>query len=289
MSNVSYIVSTDLDGTLLDHHDYSWHAAQAALELCHKRQIPVIINTSKAASEVVTILGDLGFSAPFIVENGSALIIPRDIINNVDCLMREELRASMIDDHVIITFGTERDRILEFINLMRDTKGWCFEGFSDWSIEQISQKTGLSLDNAQRASFKKYSEPFVWNDTQANLVEFKKCVAEAGFRCMQGGRFFHIQGQTTKAQPLMWLKNNLSYIIENVDGNSSTKLICLGDNHNDVDMLNIADYPVCIRSPVAQYPELTTSKTVIYTHYFGPKGWDEAINAILRPSEILSE
>lgn len=49
---MNYLVSTDLDGTLLDHHTYSWHAALPALQKCSELAIPVVLNTSKTLAEV---------------------------------------------------------------------------------------------------------------------------------------------------------------------------------------------------------------------------------------------
>jgi len=71
-----YIVVTDLDGTLLDHYDYSWDKAQAALDFLQDRGIPVVINTSKTAKEVLTLQKRIGLDAAFIVENGSGIFIP---------------------------------------------------------------------------------------------------------------------------------------------------------------------------------------------------------------------
>ena len=46
------LVFTDLDGTLLDHHDYSYDAALPTLRRLKKANIPLIFNTSKTAAEV---------------------------------------------------------------------------------------------------------------------------------------------------------------------------------------------------------------------------------------------
>ena len=46
------IVFTDLDGTLLDHDDYSFEAARPALAKLETLNIPVILTTSKTATEV---------------------------------------------------------------------------------------------------------------------------------------------------------------------------------------------------------------------------------------------
>jgi len=51
-------------------------------------------------------------------------------------------------------------------------------------------------------------------------------------------------------------------------------------------MLNIADIPVCVRSPVADYPLLSTDKDIIYTKGFGPVGWSEAVLAILEKNNV---
>ena len=52
MEQPRWLVVTDLDGTLLDHHTYSFDAAKSALEQLEERGIPVIINSSKTAREI---------------------------------------------------------------------------------------------------------------------------------------------------------------------------------------------------------------------------------------------
>ncbi len=41
------LVFTDLDGTLLNHDDYSWEAARPALEELQRQSIPLILVSSK--------------------------------------------------------------------------------------------------------------------------------------------------------------------------------------------------------------------------------------------------
>ncbi len=47
------IVFSDLDGTLLDHHTYSFQEATEALDALRKRAIPLILCTSKTRSELL--------------------------------------------------------------------------------------------------------------------------------------------------------------------------------------------------------------------------------------------
>ena len=71
-----WLVVTDLDGTLLNHHDYAFDAAQVAIAELKAKGIPVVLNTSKTYAETVTIREKLGIGDPFIVENGSCLYLP---------------------------------------------------------------------------------------------------------------------------------------------------------------------------------------------------------------------
>ena len=288
------IVSTDLDGTLLDHHDYSWQAALPAIQACVQEGIPIICNTSKTQEEVRSLQGQMGLRGDMVVENGSALIMELNSIKPSD-MGHEEFKqllhfqengpsVTVSDKRVVCIFGKPRIELLDFIKQVRTEHGWQFEGFNDWSLEQIVEKTGLDRAGAESAINKQYSEPFEWHDSDDNLKAFSQLVKENSFQVLKGGRFYHLQGETNKAIPLLWLKQLLSKVsqlkVENTQ-KADVKLICLGDNQNDVDMLNVADYPVCIRSPVAKFPELQNNQSVIYTEDYGPVAWNKAVLDII--------
>lgn len=278
-----WLISSDLDGTLIDHHNYSFAEALPALQHCESLGIPVILNTSKTYQEARTIQGKLSLKAPIIVENGSALFFHEDEPNKPT-------------QHKV--FGQPRSEALRFIEHIRASHPWQFEGFNDWSVNEIAQQTGLSLPEAEQANSKQFSEPFLWHDQESSLSEFIAIAKQHQLKVLKGGRFFHLQGDTDKAQPLHWLIKNYQQVFErnddenghNNDHNDNAQehaqtpptLICLGDNHNDIAMLNIADIPVCIRSPVADYPTLATQQKIIYTQGYGPIGWSEAIFSILK-------
>jgi mannosyl-3-phosphoglycerate phosphatase len=72
------ILFTDLDGTLLNGETYDYQAVLPALETLKQKGIPVIPVTSKTRAEVETLIQTVGITDPFVVENGSAIFIPRD-------------------------------------------------------------------------------------------------------------------------------------------------------------------------------------------------------------------
>lgn len=72
----STLVFTDMDGTLLDHHTYSFDAAKPALDALEKKHIPVVPTTSKTFAEMKVLREQIGLNGPFIIENGAAVYIP---------------------------------------------------------------------------------------------------------------------------------------------------------------------------------------------------------------------
>ena len=286
---MNYLISTDLDGTLLDHHDYSWHAAQEALIVCKEQNVPVILNTSKTLAEVRELQQTIKLEGPMVVENGSALILPMLSFEqsiNLEYLETLDIQYNIDNDkgEIQIIFGVARKELLKFIDRIRQEYSWQFTGFNDWSVAEIAERTGLTLETASNASDKLYSEPLIWSDSAEELGQFTELAVQQGFKILRGGRFIHLQGETNKATPLVWLRQHLISLyplLENDSGISHFDLICLGDNHNDVDMLNIADYPVCVRSPVANFPTLNTNKKIIFTEEEGPLGWNKAVLDII--------
>jgi mannosyl-3-phosphoglycerate phosphatase len=67
------MVVSDLDGTLLDHSDYSFDLVLPVLDRMDEAGIPLVVNTSKTRAEWLAIRGELGNFDPYIVENGSAI------------------------------------------------------------------------------------------------------------------------------------------------------------------------------------------------------------------------
>lgn len=270
------IVSTDLDGTLLDHFDYSWQAARPAVEKLASLKIPIILNTSKTYAEVRALQKELGLSGPFIVENGSALFLPVDDFDWLMTTLLDDPPVTPVDDFLQVVFGALRPDIVDYIDELRTQHGWDFEGFNDWTVAQIMAYTGLDEESASRAADKMFSEPIKWNDSEPNLSSFIEQLKTRKLGILKGGRFYHVQGQTDKGRPLLWLQ-----ALYTSKTGTSPQLVCLGDSDNDIQMLNVADHPVCVRSPVSEYPVLQSDKPVFKTTAYGPAGWNEAINAIL--------
>ena len=76
-AGVLYLVFTDLDGSLLDHHNYDFIDAMPQLRSLERLEIPLIPASSKTRVEIEQLRQKLGNTHPFIVENGAAVFIPQ--------------------------------------------------------------------------------------------------------------------------------------------------------------------------------------------------------------------
>lgn len=253
----NYIVFTDLDGTLLDHHNYSHAAAQSALDRLSSLNIPVVLNSSKTLSELEFIAQDLNLDSPRIAENGSLVAYP--------------------DSGKTHVFGADYAEICQLLKDLRERHDYCFKGFNDWSAQEIAEITGLPVDAAERAGSRQASEPLLWQGDEAQLEPFREQLEAAGLSLKRGGRFWHVMGQADKVHAMNYLREQYS------EGAEKPTVIALGDGPNDKDMLAAADIAVIVYNPdgvVIDIPE-REGQRVIRTELPGPQGWGATINALL--------
>lgn len=285
--NSQYLVMTDLDGTLLDHSDYSWSDAQDALEFLVTHEIPVIVNTSKTMAEVQTLLNELKLEhQPYVVENGSAVVLPAftDAVNSKKLFetLKQHEQFKKIDEQYVWTLGKDRQQICDWLYGLRTRHDWIFEGYNDWTVEAVMDKTELTKSKAIESKQKLFSEPFLWFDSERNFKTLESLAKRDGYTILKGGRFYHLQGDVDKSSPVSFFKRYHRLLWPE---SQPLTIIALGDGDNDVAMLDSADYGICIKSPVNDFPSVV-SDNIIFSQSYGPKGWNEEILALTNSLNI---
>jgi mannosyl-3-phosphoglycerate phosphatase family protein len=287
--STDYLLVPDLDGSLLDHHSYSYQAALPALAKCKAEGIPVIFNTSKTHSECLQLRANLDIKAPYIIENGSAIIIPKGLFKD-EFLIHQGL--SEYEQQYSICLGSPRPSLLAKLIAIRINNQFDFLGFNDFSIEQICQHTGLSKEQAKQAAERHFSEPILWLDSKEKFKNFKQLLSEQGLSLVTGGRFHHVIGPSDKARALLWLKQLYQQAANSTaskqQGKNKVQVIALGDGENDIAMLEAADFAVAIKSPVNQQIKVN-HKHVVHTLQTGPSGWNQAVLELLADSTRETE
>ncbi|MBY5992388.1 HAD-IIB family hydrolase [Ferrimonas balearica] len=267
------LVVTDLDGTLLDHHTYAFDAARPALARLQRHGIPVVLNTSKTAAELAPLRAELENPHPFVVENGAAVLWPEGHFP-----LHQSGPVGAMMGHRMQPFGATRQEILEVLAQVRTETGLALQGFADWDVATLVAHTGLDKTSAAQALARCFSEPLLWRGSDTELALLERAVRRHGLRLLKGGRFVHVIGQSDKGQALDWLRQAYASLW----GENPT-VIALGDGDNDVAMLERADHPVVVRSPVNPPPPLSAASRprATLTEACGPEGWNQAVHRLL--------
>jgi len=284
----SHLVFTDLDGTLLDHHTYSWKEALPALLECRKNGVPVILVSSKTRAEMDVLRRKLHLSAPFVSENGGGIFFPRKTFKDAPAgSFSSEMRGEEGSEGLWQwSLGTPYPYLIQALRDIRKDLGLFIKGFSDMDIAEISRLTGLDEASSRLATMREYDEPFIFEGkAPEDLVPLYQSATERGLMIVSGGRFHHLMGNNHKGKAMAKIEAwyNGQYGLKGPDDRIPT--IALGDSPNDFPMLLGADFPVLILSE-RDFPEIKKKIPKLETTpYPGPKGWNAAIFNILGNSK----
>jgi mannosyl-3-phosphoglycerate phosphatase len=261
-------VFTDLDGSLLDHHTYSFENARPALRCLCEQRIPLVFVTSKTRPEVEMLQATMGIREPFIVENGAAIFFPDRYRGwRIDAGFRQP-------PYTVVQLGAAYPEIRRFFQRVKP--GFNLQGFGDLSAEDIERLTGLSPEQAALARQREFTEPFLMED-DAGMIDLQQIAEASGFKITRGGRFYHLMGSGQDKG--IALGQAISLFLRNTRQRLLT--VGLGDGANDVGMLESVDIPILIPHPDGSYEKLDAPNMRRARHP-GSYGWNETILDVLK-------
>lgn len=271
--NTTKLIFTDLDGTLLDHETYEWHAAKEALAAAREQNIPVIPCTSKTLSECIALQKQLDLNGPVIYENGAGVALPKSQFARP----QEHLKLEL-SHHWVCGFSADYETIRKTVLDIKKYGRYVFKGFGDMTTEEISKATDLPIERATLAKKRLHTEPLIWLDDAKSFNHFHKDIRDAGLNLTRGGRFVHVLEDCDKGQTMKWLAQRYD-----ATGKNTPFTIALGDSPNDIPMLQAADIAIIVKNPHRGMLEFNTvnDQLLIRTDQTGPAGWNQAILKLL--------
>lgn len=250
------IIFTDLDGCLLNKHDYEWRAAESCLTRLRDLRVPVVMASSKTVSEMERIAEEIPcVPAPFIAENGGAIRWGP---------LRQEG-----DDEMECT-GISRTDILNLLTQLKSR--FRFRSFRDLGLYGVMKCTDLEEDRARPAMDRHSTEPLLWDDSDANREQFARILRENDLTLTKGGRFWHVAGKTSKGEALQ-------RVMQRFRTENST-VVAIGDSPIDQSMLDVVNIPVGMRVGGVLNVQLRCPPGIV-PNSEGALGWAEAVSEIL--------
>ena len=262
-----FIIFTDLDGTLLHPRTYSFDEASPALGLIRKRDIPLILCSSKTRAEIEVYRNRLSNRHPFISENGGGIFIPEGYFSfPVDGETQIGYR--------LVSFGRPYQELRTVLAGLRERLSIKVKGFGDLSVQEIASLSGLSTPEASLAKMRDFDEPFIFEENEEKRDVFLRAIEARGYRWTRG-RFYHIMGENDKGRAVIFLKGLYD------KRHRPLQTIGIGDNLNDLPLLRVVDHPVLVQNENGTYVEEIGLPNIIKADGIGPQGWNRAIMRLL--------
>ena len=261
------LLFTDLDGTLLNHTDYSWSEAEPALQRLRALDVPVVLVSSKTRAEIEILQHEMGLEEPFVVENGGGIFVPERY---------EELEipdSTIASPYRLRVLGRSYFEIRSFVENYRDR--FSMEGFGDMGVDRIVELTGLPRDQARLAERREFTEPFLLED-ESHLAELCGVAATEQLAITTGGRFHHLMGDGQDKGRAVRVVTEI--FRSNWEGDLVT--IGLGDSLNDLPMLEEVDHPVVIPG-VSRELQSAMGERATIAGAAGCRGWNEAVSMLV--------
>jgi mannosyl-3-phosphoglycerate phosphatase len=259
------LVVTDLDSSLLD-EDYGYDGAVEALNCLRNEGYPLVLNSSKTYAELRELASDLSQCDAVVAENGGLVAIRATAATIVP--------QGEPDNFGFVTqcSGMARANILKIAHGLRQNGGFSFEGFADWSVEQVMDHTGLDFASAALAMERETTEPILWNGSASEMAEFVDKLKSLGIQVLRGGRFFHLMGMVDKVLGMQFVVD----LYKKAEPTTDWLVVAVGDSANDKAMLEAADRAIVIPHAAGPMIQPDNFHTLVANHP-GSKGWGEAI------------
>jgi mannosyl-3-phosphoglycerate phosphatase family protein len=263
-----YVVFTDLDGTLLDHHTYAYEDALPGLQLLREHKIPLVFCSAKTRAEQMVYRDALKVRDPFIVENGGAVYIEPGYFKKPHAFTRS---AKGFD---VLEFGRPCADVRQILSLVREELRLPLKGYGDMTLGEISALTGLDEQSAVLASQREYEETVVTQMSDSDRERFRAALARHGVNMTSGARFISISTANDKGRATLALiemfRREWSEVVT----------VGIGDSWNDAPLLSVTDLALQVQQPGGTWAELPVNG-VRKVNGVGPKGWTLAMRQLL--------
>jgi mannosyl-3-phosphoglycerate synthase len=273
------VLITDLDGTLLHPLTYSYSAALDAIRRLQAQAIPIVFCSAKTRFEQQVYRDELGIIAPFIVENGGAIYIPKDYFRLPFAYDKA------LPDYLVIELGIPCNELRHRLNLALDTACRQIEAnprlgsisinsFCDMSAEDIAKETGLSLKLASLAKQREYSETLKIKGDKKAIETVLSEISKAGLLSILGGKFYEVTGGNDKEKAVKVLLEIYKLNYGNVIS------FGIGDSQGDLPLLLNVEHPMLVQGADKHWQRLDI-RYLERVKGVGPEGWSRAVDILL--------
>ncbi len=120
----------------------------------------------------------------------------------------------------------------------------------------------------------KYTEPFLFDGSKNEKKDLTKILRENSLTIQEGGRVINLCDNVNKVKSM----NKILKIFKKIQSNF--KIIAVGDNYNDLDMLKNSDLPCLVFNDQFKEDQINIDNLII-SNKPSPEGWADVIKMAL--------
>ncbi len=256
----SLIIFTDLDGSLLHRDNFKFDEIKDYIKNLIDNGVIIIPNTSKTEKEIEEFIKELGKELPFISENGSSI----HGLNLINANFPNKIILSRDKEELIKIFESK---------VPDNLKAKC-KFISEMNSKQQNNIFGLQGNNLKNALNRKYTIPFLFEGDNLEKNKLLKILKSSSLTMQEGGRVLNLGDKTDKVKSM----NQVLKIYRKVE--NKIKVIGVGDNFNDLDMLRNCDIPCLVFNDQFKQDQININN-LIFSNKPSPEGWADVIKTAL--------
>jgi len=256
----SLIIFTDLDGSLLHRDNFKFDTIKDYIKKLVNKGIIIIPNSSKTEGEIEKFNEELGIELPFISENGSAIhglnLINQNFPNK-------------------IILSREKEELLEIFKMKVPEKllNKCIQ-ISKLGKKEQEKIFGQKGDKLKDVLNRKYTLPFVFEGNRVEKSKLSQILKSNSLTIQEGGRVMNLCDNVNKVKSM----NRVIKIYKKIE--SDIKVIAVGDNYNDLEMLKNSNIPCLVFNDKFKLDQINIDN-LIFSNKPSPEGWADVIKMAL--------
>ena len=255
------VIFTDLDGTILHNETFKFENIRQYIKNLLSKNISIIPNSSKTKAEILNFCHELDEELPFIVENGAA-IYKMNLVN------------SDFPEKIILSRDKEEILNVFLKKIPKDLISKCKFVLKLKKEEQL-KIFGLSEKQLSYASDREFSVPLIFKGDKVEKNKLFRLAHNMGLTMQEGGRIINLSDKVSKSLAMKKVKR----IFEKTE-KQKLKIIGVGDNFNDLDMLKNSDIACLVFNEKFKLDTLNINNCLV-SKKSAPEGWEEVVKMAL--------
>lgn len=275
------VISTDVDGTLLNAERILPIENISAIKKLYEQGKHVVVNTGRAPKETAEFLEPHGIKCVKICLNGGIILDEDDQVIAKELISREDLASSIsileVKDIYFVVFTNKGNYLLPYFTQKEKYKkvveelnrinpkfiGMCEERISNKRIFEVESFDGILNDDSIE-----FYKLVVFSDTPDFLDEIKAEFVEKTNLCVTSSWIDNLEinaRNASKGNALKTYVETLGMTLENT--------MAIGDSYNDTSMLEVAGLSVAMGNAPDDIKEICDQVTASYDS----NGWAKAV------------